>query len=679
MVTLLFISTQEGNQSKLIINWQRVISVLIMLILLGKVSGQTNPDRHKLENGKDESIYSYIPKEQLSVELGIKTGIGSISLLGFDTAEVNSYQMFHFCYKAGKTGMKAGGGIRIGLRHQLPWSAFQTEDPVAEGYTTSNLETGKPLSVMIPQTGVFNEFFMPYFPWQNMLEVIVPEPGLNPGELLFITLGDTTKGSKGIRIQPVDEFPFVFKCYVDISGTGNYLPLKDNPSIQIVASEPYKLSVVMPSDVVIGKPARALVRVEDIYGNPIANYREKVKISSSELGGMDLIQYTFKSKDKGVSFFENIVFKETGVFMVSATDGKLSGQSNPVRVHKSEPTTKTFWGDIHGHTLFSDGRGTIEQYYDFARNVAGLDFCAVTDHGFQLTDEMWEYSKRVTNIANDPGQFVTIQAFEWSGMTEVGGDHNIYFIDENPRTYRSRSYYNYQNYQMYHGLIPQINHIEDLFKALKKDYKKGEVLCIPHFGGRPASNEWHDPDLQRAIEVFSEHRRSHEWMQKFLSEGYRLGIMASSDSHLGHPGYGYLKVRQPVDWKKKEIGMALIGVQAEELTRESIFRAIYNRHIYATSGERIILEFRVNGNPMGSEIYVENQPQISILVKGTKTIQKVEIIKNNEIIQTFSPGKINSKIDWTDNTYNHQESCYYFIRIEQIDGEEAISSPVWVN
>jgi hypothetical protein len=264
-------------------------------------------------------------------------------------------------------------------------------------------------------------------------------------------------------------------------------------------------------------------------------------------------------------------------------------------------------------------------------------------------------------------------------MADVGGDHNVYFLDDDPALYRSRSFYNYGNYQMYHGPDPQINHVEDLFMVLKRDYAAGTVLCIPHWGGRHGNPAWHDPVVQRAIEVFSEHRRSEDWATGFLTRGYRMGIMASSDGHKGNPGYGHLWLKRPVDWNTQETGMALMAVQAEELTRESIFNAIYNRRTYATSGDRIILDFRVNGRPMGSEIQSEEAPGIFLQVIGTDKIEKVEIKRNSRVVKEYFPGADSLEIQWADADFRAGKSSYYYVRILQANGEEAISSPIWVN
>ena len=116
---------------------------------------------------------------------------------------------------------------------------------------------------------------------------------------------------------------------------------------------------------------------------------------------------------------------------------------------------------------------------------------------------------RVTNQVYKPGRFVTFQAYEWSGLTSVGGDHNVFFLHPDPPIYRSRSYYDYRNLQMYHGPEPQVNHVEDLFATRAPKLKNNDILAIPHYGGRKGNPDWHNPKIQRMIEVFSEHPRPH--------------------------------------------------------------------------------------------------------------------------------------------------------------------------
>ena len=613
--------------------------------------------------------------EAEAVAEGRRLQVGSVGLEGPQTVPVYSHQTWTLVYTAGKAGVQPGGGIRIAMRHLHNWSPPQTKHPKEAGYLTVKAPAGVRADVTVH--GRARELFSKYFPWQHLVDVTVPEQGLAAGRTIQLTYGDRSGGGPGMRIQPFDEPRFVFKCYVDALGNGDFLPLADNPAVEIVGAEPCRLGIVMPSDVLVGKPAWCIVRAEDRYGNPTGSYRGTARFESTDPDARLPAEYTFTADDRGVHRFEDVEFRTAGTQTLTVGDGRLEGAGNPVQITRTRPEHLLLWGDIHGHTLYSDGRGTVEEFYKFGRDVAGLDFCAVTDHAFEVLDEMWIHSKRVTNRFNEPGRFVTFQAFEWSGLTSVGGDHNVYFLEDDPPIYRSPSYYDPRNSQMVHSPESKVNHVTDLFTRLSERMQNKDIFCIPHYGGRRGNPKWHDPKVQRMIEIFSEHRRSEDWATTFLEKGYRLGVMASTDGHFGNPGYGYLKPSG--QWDKQEIGMAALAVYAPERTRKSIFRALYDRRVYATSGDRIILDFRADGKPMGSEIRTAWPPVLTIEAEGTAAIQRVEIKKNSKTVHVHEPEGTKVSVEWRDPDFRTDEACYYYVRVLQADNEEAISSPIWVN
>ena len=609
-------------------------------------------------------------------------GIGKAALKGPKTAVVLSHQTWTIIYTAGKAGIRPGGGIRVALRHMNHlWSTVQNEDPKSAGYLSARASNEIPISVSVECNNWSKRFMGPYFPWQNIVEVIVGKPGLKAGQTVEITYGDKSGGSPGFRVQPFDEPSYVFKLYVDPLGKGQYMPLADNPSVQIVAAQAHKLTVLMPSDAVLGKPAWCVVRAEDRFGNPAAGYRGTVRLDSTDSSAILPEYYTFNQEDRGVHRFESITFNEKGCQTVTAKSSFSTDCSNPVKVSQNRSRKLLLWGDLHGHTLQSDGRGTVEQYYDFARRVAALDFCAVSDHAFEISEEMWSHSKAVTNRVNKPGRFVTFNAYEWSGTANVGGDHNIYWLDDDPPIYRSNTAYHKLNLQVYHGPDPKVGHVEELFAILQDRLTDKNVFCIPHRGGRAGNPQWHNPKVQRLVEVYSEHFRSEPWAAEFLKRGHRLGIMASSDDHYGNPGYGYLKHGRDKDsaFEPGEVGMGLIAVYAERLTRKSIFTALYDRHCYATSGDRIILEFSADGHVMGSEFVSVVSPSFAVRVVGTADITRVEIRKNGEMVFTTEPNKRNVELSWRDEQFDENQTSFYYVRIVQANNEEAISSPIWTN
>ena len=623
-------------------------------------------------------------------EKGKEIGIGTARVVSPEYLEVYTWNTVKLSYTAGKAGIKPGGGVRFTFMHMIRWTTFQTEEPGNHSYTTVTSSNGSPLKVLPfinrPWSEIIpSEYMDKYDPNYNVLEVIVEGRGLKEGETIEVLIGDTSQGSPGVLVQYFDEHPFIIDTYVDPVGDSNYYPMEDSPVIEIVAGEPEQLTIVASSNAVAGEPVGGLVRAEDRYGNLAESYTGKISIRAEEKGAGIRKKHTLGDSEKGVFSFSDLVFKKPGTYRLVASDGNMEAVSNPIVVTE-KAAENVYWGDIHNHTKACDGRGNYEQSYLFGRDVAGLDFCAVSNHDQNLREEQWEEYKKVTREFNDPGRFVTIPGYEWSGSFETGGDHNVYFLEDDPPIYRCRANFNYHNYNNYQGLEVQANHIEDLYLMLSKHYTGKNIIVIPHYGGRRGNKNWHNPTLERLIEVYSDHQRSEDWVQGYLAAGWKTGIMASSDNHNGRPGYSLTFTHsakgfdfQDIDWEKEEVGTSLIAVYADDLNREKVFESMYDRHCYATSGDRILLDFKVNGARMGSEITSHTTPELYLDVKGTDMIRKVEIKKNNKVVKTYSPDAMDFTIDWKDEGFKESQGCFYYIRIEQENREEAISSPVWVN
>ena len=90
-----------------------------------------------------------------------------------------------------------------------------------------------------------------------------------------------------------------------------------------------------------------------------------------------------------------------------------------------------YYGQLHSHTKISDGTGTPEEAYGYARDVAGLDFFSIADHDYwpnDMTDRDWATIKGAANSFNEDGVYTTFWGFEWtseegspkSGLPEYG-------------------------------------------------------------------------------------------------------------------------------------------------------------------------------------------------------------------------------------------------------------------
>src|SRR5439155_22506772 len=110
-----------------------------------------------------------------------------------------------------------------------------------------------------------------------------------------------------------------------------------------------------------------------------------------------------------------------------------------------------FFGNLHSHTSYSDGSGTPAQAYTQARDVARLDFLAITEHNHRLC-EAGASSDRKDGIMiatspelytgpgsaaviptagrfNADGQFIALYGQEFSSISK-GNHANVFEIGD---------------------------------------------------------------------------------------------------------------------------------------------------------------------------------------------------------------------------------------------------------
>ncbi len=120
-------------------------------------------------------------------------------------------------------------------------------------------------------------------------------------------------------------------------------------------------------------------------------------------------------KDNGQHIFTANIHTE-GIHYIKLIDSftKNTYYSNPI--HVANHSNQIYWGDIHTHSILSDGSGTAEHAYEYARNVAHIEFYALTDHGEILTINKNSLQKYIsaTDAAYTPGEFVNFYGMEWT-------------------------------------------------------------------------------------------------------------------------------------------------------------------------------------------------------------------------------------------------------------------------
>ncbi|MHC4378547.1 MAG: DUF3604 domain-containing protein, partial [Planctomycetota bacterium] len=342
--------------------------------------------------------------------------------------------------------------------------------------------------------------------------------------------------------------------------------------------------------------------------------------------------------------------------------------SNPLRV-SSAP--RLLWLDLHGHSSLSDGTGSPEDYFDYARHVARLDVAALTDHdhwGFRPLDrnpDLWERIRATTADAQAPGEFLALHGFEWTSWI-YGHRHVVHFDLAGP---------------LFSSLDERFDEPPELWSALAE----WPALSIPHHpAGGPVALDWSfepPPAIEPLAEVVSVHGSSADagdprriyssvpghYVYDALSAGRVYGLIGSGDSHDGHPGLPQLA--GPCG--------GLAAVLCEELSGDAVLAALRDRHTYATTGARIVLRGNLAGQPMGSRVARESSgeaPNLIFEVVGTAPLESLDLLGPDGVLASIA-GEGQTELRGVLPLPPEFAEAWLSLRVVQADGERAWGSP----
>ncbi|MFP4418467.1 MAG: CehA/McbA family metallohydrolase [Chitinispirillaceae bacterium] len=95
----------------------------------------------------------------------------------------------------------------------------------------------------------------------------------------------------------------------------------------------------------------------------------------------------------------------------------ISFRPEPTTPPDSSVQMNFYFGNLHSHTAYSDGAGSPQEAVRWARDSAGYDFYAITDHAELLTPAEWDSTGQVIDAHTVDGEFVAIRGFEWTHNT----------------------------------------------------------------------------------------------------------------------------------------------------------------------------------------------------------------------------------------------------------------------
>jgi hypothetical protein len=504
--------------------------------------------------------------------------------------------------------LPAGARIALARRWPSDWGTPQTRDPAAPDYLSATASTGTALRVWTAR-------LHPWHPFDHVLFVELLG-ALPAGAELRLAFGERSGGSPGANAQTFVEeaSPLAVRLCPDAASGWTEVARLET---RVAGAAPARWVLTAPSRVVAGEPFEIHARAEDEWGNPATVGPATLSIEGGAGGPARLAI----GGDAGPTARCRVALP-AGVHRLRAIDAASGtvAESNPIVSAGAQPT-RLFWGDIHAQSVIGCGARSIEAFYRHARDFAACDFASHQANCFLVSAPEWDETQAVTARLNEPGRFVTLLGVEWSAASHLGGDRNLYFPGDRAELRRC----SHEFVADRGDLATDLPHADDLHRH----YRDTDTLVALHVGGRTTDLRWHEPRIERLIEVHSTHATSEWFLFDALARGYRLGVVAGSDGVDGRPGASH-----PGHMGVRNVRGGLVAVAMRELTREALLAALRARRCYATTGERIVLDFEVDGQPMGAEVTATGQPRLRVRVEGTAPLAAVEIFRGTERVWT---------------------------------------------
>ena len=606
------------------------------------------------------------------------------------TVEAGSTCVIRGTYTVGRHGLAVGQNV-IFLVPDNGWSPPQIRDATAEGYLTIH-NTGRGTAQIEDVFRPGGDEFQDY--WR--IQVVIGRTEMVSGDQITVVYGDTSRNGPG-TIAPVT--PQVMggstprhqanllaplTVVTDRFGIGRLTltAARRRHSIEVTPGEISKFLVIAPSHAVVGIPHTVNAIGVDRFNNPsIPPFRGAVRVEIDGGGDVAPSRETFAGSDSGTkSITWTPVAHGTVRVSVDDTTGR-TGISNPIVCLPETPTETVYWGDPHCFSKFSGGVCSPAKTLSFARDVAFLDFCAVSDSANLMSDRQWASASRESVRANMDGAFVSLLGYQWNGPPPAASGRQV-----GSRTILTSA----DSLELHRGGRKGASLIE----ALEKIGQSPENIVV--FASHPildASWEQHEATLETAVELYSSFGSSERRAEidrgglagqgisvdEILATGSQVAFLGCSAGYDGTPGLSPEEhhVRSMHAWRPFRNG--LTAVLADDLTREAMVSAIRRRKTYVTTGSRTLLEFHMNDASIGEivEQPLTDRRNFHVRVTAESDLRRVEIIRSGETVVSQAATSTEHIMDWEDRKRKDAVDHYY-LRVTSWDGGMAWTSPIWV-
>ncbi|MBN1803094.1 MAG: DUF3604 domain-containing protein [Candidatus Lokiarchaeota archaeon] len=582
--------------------------------------------------------------------------------------------------------------FRGGRNNKNDWYILQTRDFNENGYSQLTTEQ--------------EHDFFPILVNGKELEIhflVCNENGIDSGVNFTFEIYKTLA-------QSISEKHKKIEVLIEIDKNERFKAL-NSPTLEIISEKFDHITVISPSIVFPEEPMKTILRVEDKYNNIVEGLKGNLNFFYSTPEGIRqrIDGVSIEQRTQGIYRINTKAPIIPGYYTIEISYQQGLYSSNIFECRNERNGKKLFWGYLHGHTNKSDGMLDISDYFNNLIN-AGLDFGTSTehDHLYETSNEDFNEIRSVVKNYHKDGEFVSIFAYEYGTWYTGYGDICVYHFNDGIPILRSE--------------INKYNSTPKFFKNLKP-YENKVLLIGHHSALRPGFRNWDyfDNTLERLVEIYStwgnqeyshlegnplpprykfyghgKHalkrgpilERKGSFVQDALQRGYKLGFTAGGDDHFGAFPSG------PMDPDNGLYPSGIMAIWADQLTKEALWDAMINRKCYGTTGPRVIIEFSLNNNFMGEILELEdhldliNERRLQIAITSPIPINRIEIIRNNDILFTKSAKENIFSFQYLDsirineimlkNSQKDELFLYYYLRTFLEGSHMAWSSPIWI-
>ena len=328
-----------------------------------------------------------------------------------------------------------------------------------------------------------------------------------------------------------------------------------------------------------------------------------------------------------------------------------------------------YFGQLHAHTDISNGAGSVEEAFQYASQVDGLDFFAVTDHsdsfdnadmgaidadGADISADWAAGKQAAASVTN--GDFVGLFGFEMTWPEDKQLGHISTFNTPGWQTRDQADFENvptalenyYKALTAVPGSVSQFNHPDDIH---------GDFERFDHYSPQYDA-------VVSLLEVAGEDGVVDcEYYDLALDKGWHVAPTNNQNNHKGQWG---------------DASEARTVVLAKSLTEEALYAAMKDRRVYATQDSDLAIYYELNGTVMGSILPKSEEAEITVFLSDPTD----EAIGNVEVVTDGGAVLVSEYVETPSQVLELSASCghsYYYLRITQPDGDVAVTAPVWMD